>query len=174
MQAGPGNTVQLNPVITNGQFSKWQMSLNNGPLKGPTDYPSISIPKGTANSAIAFNIGGSPNNNITFAPKVAPPPPPGSGPMYIQPGTTKPTSGVYGDFSYTVSTDGKTLTVTDSNQHSGTYTYVLNFTGAPSLDPIIDNGGPGVSYPNYTWYAVGAVALLVVILLVLRPMFRNR
>jgi hypothetical protein len=168
MQAGGGNNVNLIPVMNGNQFNKWEMSLNKGAPKGPGSYPHIGVPQGPT-ATITFTIVGNPNSTIAFAPTVPPPPQPGSGPIYVQAGNTKPTSGVDAQFAYTVSPDGKILTVTDTNQHSGPYSYVLNFANnIPSVDPIIDNGGPSLSHNDYVWYAAGALVLLVVLWLVLK------
>jgi hypothetical protein len=182
MQAGASNTVNLTPVMNGTQFQKWEMSLNNGQPQAPKDFPKIDIPHNAPSGTVIFNIGGNPNSNIQFASTVPPPPPPVTGPIYIQAGTTKPTIGVYGDFSYTVTGGGKTLTLSDTNQHAGDYTYVLNFANATSIDPIINNGGcctvtsgsgGGGVTSSYVWYGIGAVALIVIIVLAIRFMRRS-
>lgn len=167
MQASEGNNVNLIPVMNGNQFGKWEMSLNNGSPQGPGSYPHIPIVKGATGSVMNFTILGNPNSNIVFASTVSQPPP-GSGPIYIQAGSAKPTSGVNGQFTYTVSSNGKVLTLTDSNQQPGPYTYVLNFVNAGQLDPIIDNGGPSLSHNDYVWYAAGALVLMVVLWLILK------
>jgi len=160
--APPPQQVQLIPVIKGGSFDSWQMSMNGGPAQGPP-YPDIPVAAGSS-GVVVFTIRSNPGSNITF----------GTAPISIQAGSGKPNSGVDAQFVPTVN-PSTVLTLTDTNQTKGPYGYVLNFNNAKQLDPIIDNGGGGPGKMNYDaiWYAVGALALLIVIALVLRPMFRK-
>lgn len=164
-----GTSIQLIPVRKSGQFDHWEMSVGNQPAQGPP-YPHLSVAKGDAANFI-FTIDNP--QGIQFQPNN----PGHSSPIYIQPGTQKPTSGVNGVSGIVVGDSNSgaknaKLTIHDGNKDAGTLTYVLNFTGAPQLDPIIDNtgGGPG-NY--YAWYVGGAVLLLAVLWFVLRPVFRR-
>ena len=155
--------IQLIPIRINGVFSEWRMSVNGGPASGPGHYPHIPVPA-KDNADFSFTIQNA--QGISFS----------NDPIWIQKGTAKPTGGVDGQITQISGQGTAKLTFHDGNQDRGPLSYVLNFNGAPSLDPIIDNagGGPGFTEPNLVWYAVGAVALLVVLVLILRPMFRSK
>lgn len=164
-------SIQLNPVRKAGVFDHWEMSVGNGNPQGPP-YPHVSIGKGD-DATLTFTI----NNpqGIQFQPNNLPT----SSPIYIQPGTAKPTSGVSGISKVAVGTSNSgasnaQLSFYDGNKDAGQLTYVLNFVGAPQLDPIIDNtgGGPG-SYYNYAYIVGGAVLLAAILWFVLKPMFRR-
>src|SRR5437764_227207 len=132
MQASNGNGVNLIPVRNGTTFSQWNMSLNGGNSQGPQNYPTVSV-TATSGNTITYKIVNP--QSITFDP---------TNPIYVQAGTTKPTSGVNAQFSYALSADHQglantVLTVTDANTQSGQYSYVMNFVNATPLDPIIDN-----------------------------------
>ena len=174
MQATPGDKdVNLIPVWTGNSFKKWEMSMGKGgPVYGPAGYPHIKVddPSG---STIKFTI--IDPKGIEFD---------NANPIYVRAGTAKPGHEVDKQFTYSLSADthnnlNVVLTVHDSNQSAGPYNYVLNFTDVGQFDPIIDNTGPhignGGGYTNYdyAWYAVGAVALIVVVVLAIRALQRR-
>jgi hypothetical protein len=162
--------VHLKPVLTNGQFDHWEMSVKGQPMQG-APYPHLGATKGS-DATFVFMIDNP--NGIQFQPNS----PPNTSPIYVQPGTQKPASGVDGLDKIKVTDYGSAknaqLSVHDGNKDPGQLTYVLNFVGAPQLDPIIDNtgGGPG-SYPNYAYIVGGAVLLAAILWFVLKPMFRR-
>jgi hypothetical protein len=167
MQSNPaGTNVNLIPVMNGATFKVWNMSMNGGKSEGPSSYPVVSVNQ-TTGPTISYTI--KTPGSITFDT---------TNPISIQAGTTKPTGGLDSQFSFVLGADKQghantVLTLTDTNQTAGKYTYVMNFVGAPQLDPIVDNSGPHVQH-TYLWYAVGAVALIAIIVLVLRPMFRKQ
>jgi hypothetical protein len=157
MQANNGNGVNLIPVRNGTTFSQWNMSLNGGKSQGPQDYPSVHV-TATSGNTITYTIVNP--QSITFDP---------TNPIYVQAGTTKPTSGLDSQFTYALSADNQglantVLTVTDANTHAGQYSYVMNFVNATALDPIIDNSGPGASFMSGYW-AAGAVAVAALLVL---------
>ena len=105
------------PTATTG----WQMSLDGGNKQGPGSYPTISVAKGDK-ADIVYTIDNSQGTNVTFATQ----------PILVPPKVNdlgNPTGG------------GTSITLNDSNQNKGPIPYTLVFNGAPTLDPIIDNGG---------------------------------
>lgn len=155
-------SIELNPV--GNPVTKWEMSMNKGGWKGPGDYPKVTVDHGDT-SVITFNIKGNPNSNITFAAKQTDPTST-SNPFCAQVGSTKPTA-CAGPFSYP-SGGGTQLVVTDANNETSaaSYLYVLNFNGAPQLDPIINNGGNGVFNPGPRFSAFEAVVVILVLIVI--------
>jgi len=154
-------SVELNPV--GNPVTKWEMSLNGGKMKGPGEYPPANVKPGDT-GVITFTINGNPNSNVTFA-AAQTDPTNISNPFCAQLGSTKPTA-CGGPFTYTGA--GTTqLVVTDSNNElsAASYYYVLNFNGAPQLDPIINNGGNGVYNPGPRFALEAVVVLLAVVLI---------
>ena len=146
-------------VIQLGSGSKkyWQLS-HNGEFGGPNHYPKVDV---IAGAGADFEIDIVNPHGVTFS----------NDPIWIQAGTAKPTGKVI-DPQITNIQGGGTTKLTFHDYNSGTatpLTYVLNFTGAPSLDPIIQNGGGGPpGFQNQILYGVAALLLLVVAFLVLR------
>lgn len=137
---------------------EWRLSVNGGMAQGPGHYPSVSV--GTGNDAdLTFQILNT--SNITFAQQ---------NPFLAQAGSSKPT-GL--DSQFTVTGQGtQKLTVHDSNQTSGDYYYVLNFSDGSTLDPIIKNGGccgfANSLIGTSTGLIVGGIILLAILALVVR------
>lgn len=156
-------TIQLIPVRkAGGAFDHWQMSLNNGPPKDPGAYPPVAV--GAQNSAdFSYTIVNA--NGITFS----------ADPIWIQKGTAKPTKSGVDVIKNISGQNTTTLKFHDGNKDAGTLTYVLNFNGAPQLDPIITNGGggPGV-VRDLAWPVIGGVAVALLLFLLLRPLFRKQ
>lgn len=148
------------PVKTaGGQFSQWRMSANNGPSKGPGDYPAVKV---AYNDTADFTFTIVNPGNITFS----------NDPIWIQKGTGKPTGGVDSQITG-ISGQGTTvLKFHDTNQTKGTLTYVLNFNNAPQLDPIIENGGGGIGgggfFEEYAAVLLGAAVLAVLAIWLIR------
>ena len=172
MQAGQGGTdVNLIPVRTGNSFKKWDMSMNNGAPKGPGDYPHIKVSDVTG-PTIKFTIVDPQGLEFDNA-----------NPVYVRAGTAKPGHEVDSQFTYALSADthnnpNSVLTLTDSNQKEGPYNYVLNFNDVGPLDPIIDNTGPhlaGAQSETYSavWYAVGAIAIIAIIVVAVKLMQRR-
>lgn len=168
-------SIELNPV--GNPVTKWEMSMNKGAWKGPGDYPKVNVDHGDT-GVITFNIKGGPSSNITFAAKQTDPTSINN-PFCAQVGSTKPTA-CAGPFSYP-NGGGTQLVVTDANNETSaaSYMYVLNFNGAPQLDPIINNGGNGVYNPGprfsstYVIEAVLVILVLIVIAFFAWRMFRS-
>ncbi len=147
--------IDVTPIMkANGTFDYWQMSVNKGAPLGPGHYPPIAVTQGN-NADFSITILGS--QSITFS----------NDPIWVQPGTAKPTGGVDKEI-HKLSGQGTTvLTFKDHNWKKNDLNYVLNFNGAPQLDPIIDNGGGGPPiYMSYAFYVVGAIALLAIVALI--------
>jgi hypothetical protein len=156
-------SIELTPV--GNPVTKWEMSMNGGSKKGPGDYPPVNV--GHKDSGvITFNIQGDPNSNITFATKQTDPTNVHN-PFCAQAGSTKPAA-CGGPFSYPTG-GGTQLVVTDDNNENSamSYLYVLNFNGAPQLDPIINNGGNGVYHPGPQFSATYVIEAVVVILVLI-------
>lgn len=157
------DTVQLIPV-GHPTGMDWQMSLNSGP-KSQGKYPEIQVKYGDTDE-ISFKIDHP--GAIVFADKNA---------FCAQAGTSKPTQ-CGGPF--TVAGGGTTqLTVHDANTDKGetTYTYVLNFKNARSLDPIIKNGGGGggVQFADNIGQILAiAVGVVVIALILWRALVARR
>lgn len=164
--SGPIEIV-VTPVMQNGHM-KWDISTggNHGTHGG---YPSIAAGKGSTPMTFTIQNGG----GWAFAKDAAAiwvsnngqdPTGPSSVPSEIDPSKIHTLPG------------NTVLQLIDTNAVPGQLHYTLNFVkGAQTsstLDPIIENGGPGRSY--YSWYAIGAVALLVLLLLVVRNMQKNK
>ncbi|MFL6722079.1 MAG: hypothetical protein ACJ8FT_09805 [Sphingomonas sp.] len=162
--------IQVIPIRKAGNFDHWEMSVNNG-QPGLPSAATISVNKNdTATVTITIRDA----KGIQFQP-YAPNATPPTSPIYIQSGMSKPTSGVDSQFLTPVISDNghdanAQLVFPDSNGTSGTYTYGLNFVGAPSIDPIIQNGGTGLDY-SVVFYSLGGFAVGVLVTLLVRPWF---
>lgn len=132
----------------------------NGKSDPPGQYPHIGVAN-PAGETITYQIVDP--KGITFDT---------TNPIYIKAGTAKPTSGMDGQFSAKLGPNNISLTLTDANTAAGPYTYVMNFVNATTLDPVIDNTGPG--HRDYTWFVVGAVGLLVIALLLFRAVSKRQ
>lgn len=165
-------SIELIPV--GNPVTKWEMSMNGGSKKDPKNAPPVNVNHGDT-GVITFNIKGDPNSNITFAAKQTDPTSI-TNPFCAQAGSTKPTV-CGGPFTYPTG-GGTQLVVTDANNENSatSYLYVLNFNGAPQLDPIINNGGNGVYNPGPRFSgfeAVVVILVLIVIALFAWRMFRS-
>ncbi|HEV8406621.1 MAG TPA: hypothetical protein VGQ34_01705 [Sphingomicrobium sp.] len=175
MNANDNISIELTPV--GNPVTKWEMSMNGGKKMGPGEYPTANVPHGDT-GVMTFTINGGPNSNVTFAAKQTDPTNI-SNPFCAQLGSTKPTA-CGGPFSYP-SGGGTQLVVTDNNNEmsAASYYYVLNFNGAPQLDPIINNGGNGIYNPGPRFTstqvieAVVLILVLIVIALFAWRMFRS-
>jgi hypothetical protein len=160
-------SIELIPV--GNPVTKWEMSMNGGSKKGPGEYSPVNVGNKDT-GVITFNIKGNPNSNVTFAAKQADPTNVNN-PFCAQAGSTKPTA-CGGPFSYPTG-GGTQLVVTDNNNENTatSYLYVVNFNGAPQLDPIINNGGNGIYHPgpgfSSTYLIEAAVVILVLIVIAL-------
>ena len=153
-------TIQLIPVGKPIGPLKWNMSMNGNAPQGPANYPEVVVAPGdTADLTFSIRNPGA----IKFADKDA---------FCAQAGTAKPTTCDTNQFSYTINANGD-LVVHDKNTVAGTFTYVLNFKYAPQLDPIIKNGGGGGrTLGAEAWYAIGAVAIIALVVIFWRPLMR--
>ena len=135
----------------------WQLS-HNGEFGGPQKYPVVQAQEKYATD---FKIHIVNANGVTFS----------SDPLWIQKGTTKPTSMNYSEITDIKGQGTDTLTFHDKNIDKATLTYVLNFNGAQQLDPIIENGGGGPPGRQYDAYVIGGVLLFALLALLA---LRNR
>jgi len=149
------DTVTLTPVMNgNGSFNSWSMSVNKGSPFGPGSYPAITVPHGH-NADVTFTIQNGPGQNITFA-------------GILVPAENKEIHHVTGEGT-------TSLVISDHNWNKGDLPYVILFTGAPKLDPIMDNDGGGPTlYSNVFLDVVGLAVAATIIFFLLRPMFRKR
>ena len=151
--------IYISPVLTGaGKFDHWNMNYNGGNF-GPGAYPPIAVLSGN-NADFTVTIKDAPK--ITFS----------TDPILYGPvAPTKPI-GKDGNQIHSISgANTSVLTFKDHNSKKGDIAYVFNFNNAPQLDPVIGNngGGPPLSR-EFTWYAVGAIALLAIVLLAFRLM----
>lgn len=153
--------VTLTPQFQ-GNNVRWEMQYGNKIGSGPDTYPAIKLDHDSGPNKIEFTI--APGNNITFLN----PPDKSDKPIYISEvpkgSHDKPKKGVlnYQITSWSVSTDGKTLTITDKNSgFERDLSYQLNFNNnVEALDPIIENGGGGKNLEHY--YAMGGILLFAI------------
>lgn len=149
-------TVVLTPGTNpKGEF-EWQMNLNGTGAKG-APYPEIKVAHGNT-ATISFSIQNAPG--VTFTDK-----------PFLVPAETK---GIHID-----SAQPTELVIKDHNLGKEKIPYVLTFNGAAKLDPIVDNDGgghfvPDLASPDIAFPALGGFAVGVILMLVLRAMFRNR
>lgn len=143
--------------------AEWRMSYN-GQTGGPGNYPQLSIP---ATKAGNIEIKIASPQNVTFS----------GDPIWIQSGLAKPTEHVIDSQIGNIQGQNTTvLTFTDYNYGGAkTLTYRLNFTNAPPLDPIIQNGGGGTPPSNVMYdYAIYGFAVLFVAALIGYIYLRNK
>lgn len=148
---------------------EWRMAKDGGMAHGPSDYPTLKVDydyDGQFIFKIQHPQGVKFANNDAFVPKA---------------GKTNPS-----DFAQQFTVDGQgtdTLTVNVANANKqggsydgGNYNFELHFAGKPALDPIITNGGccHTVTHNYLAFYALGAVALIALFVLVFRPMLARR
>lgn len=152
-----------------GGQSQWLMAKDQDYPKGPGQYPGLSV-RYNDTGEFTFNIltqtGVKFASTNPFTPKADKPNPP--------------------DFAdqFTVTGHGTTklvVKVANANKAGGPYGggeyhYALNFSNGSTLDPIITNGGccRNFNTNHLVYYALGAVALLVLIILIVRPMMAKR
>lgn len=158
--------VTLTPSVQGNQ-TKWNIAVG-GHNGGHGSYPDI--PAGKGSTPISFTIVN--GNGWTFptdgtaiwvTDNGQDPTGPSSVPSEINPNTIQ------------LSMHNAKLSLVDSNGKAGTLNYTLNFVNgaqhSSTLDPIIDNGGPSnftSRGAEYLWYALGAIAVIVIIVLVIR------
>lgn len=153
--------MEVTPIVHNGQ-PNWELTIvGNGQKGGPGNYPEVAV---AAKKAGEFEISIVNGNGINFS----------ADPIWVQAGKAKPTGPVIDPQITDISGQGTTkLKFEDAN--SGLpmeLTYRLNFSNeAPSLDPIILNGGGGgQSIPSYelALYAAGVFLLAALLLALFR------
>lgn len=147
--------IELIPVGQAVGPLKWEMSLNGGKSQPHDSYPVLSADHETDHD-FSFTIRHP--GAIKFAQ---------TDPFCAQIGSAKPTACDAKAFTWDIDAKSGALVVHDHNPVPGTYTYVINFNGAPQLDPIIKNGGccTGTSSATYSATTIaeyGALLLLVV------------
>lgn len=146
-----------------GDKQEWWMAKGMGTAHGPGDYPKLSVNFDNSGE-FTFQIHNP--SAVTFAATDA-----------FGPKAQKANPNDFGD-QFTVSGEGtKTLVVKDANSNKGgghykggDYNYQLRFSDGSTLDPIISNGGCCVNKSSYVWYAIGAVAIVALLVLLLKPM----
>lgn len=139
----------------------WLMKVGNGGWTSGPQYAPIVVPS-QHKADITFTIQNGTGQHASFA----------SNPILL-PAKDKV-------FDNPVINSATSFTITDKNpdvDHS--IPYVLLFTNAPKLDPIIDNDGGGrissdLSTYNTSFVAIGGFAVGVIVTLIMRSMFRKR
>lgn len=122
----------------NGANFEWQLGgdvSGNGPAKDKR----TDIGKDSGPHYLTYKITGAPAQNVIFAQDA------------ISVATTSAatkTKSSHSQIAWKVKSDGKELMVFDWNSETVDLYYQLNFVGAPSIDPIIQNGGGGGGQPN--------------------------
>lgn len=145
--------ISLNPIRdSEGKPVGWEMTYGNKKGTKPGDYPVIDLPKNSGNYDFTITIENA--NGIKFAHgtnhwKD------GDNALWVHEGSTSPTQKVTHSQIKDVKVHNDTqLTFKDVNNGKGVeLAYQLNFTGAPPLDPIIQNGG-GTGPGFYGWEAL--------------------
>jgi len=160
MKSWNKDTIRLSYAEDNGG---WWMAKGQGNAKPKNDYPKLKVDfdKSGEFTFVIQNANGTKFAKDAFVPK-------GNNPS---------------DFGsqFTVTGQGtETLKVMVKNEDptnptkkydGGNYTYALQFTDKPPLDPIITNGGCcRANQTSIVYYSLGAVALVALVVLVIRPM----
>lgn len=161
---------QINVKLTRGDqggSTVWLMDIAGQGKGGPNGYPPAKVAHGSG-ADFKFVITGQGTQNITFS----------NDPIWVDvdtgAGTSPAEAGIKSDQIIDVKGGGgKTLSFTDTNTSAVNLTYQLNFTGAESLDPIIQNGGGGGNTFDYA-YAAAAVLLVGVVAYFAIRMFKKR
>lgn len=168
--------VTVTPYLDNGQV-KWDLAVAGGAHGGYGHYPTISPSHGSTAFVYTIHNGSTPAlQGWTFPAKGADalwvtnsgkdPTGPSSLPTVVNPATVQ------------VTNNGLELHFVNLNPAKQQINYTLNFVKAggqttSTLDPIFDNTGPGKSR-DVVWYAVGAIAVAVILYLVVRPMLTTK
>lgn len=163
--------IKINPIRdSGGKPVGWEMTYDNKKGDKPGSYPEVVLLKDSGNHEFTITIENA--NGIAFAHgtnywKN------GDNALWIHEGLTSPTQKVTHAQIKDVKLHNNTQLIFKdiNNGKEVTLAYQLNFTGAPPLDPIIQNGGgtgPGVPIQEYALYGFAIVfvaALLGYILL---------
>ena len=134
----------------------WQMKVENGNWTAGPNFPGIPVPN-KHQADITFTIYNDPGQNAIFAPTpilVAV-----KDKVFDNPTPNSPTS----------------FTITDKNPDpGGQFPYALMFKNAPKIDPIIDNGGGGITrWPTAYYAEIGGLMLLsLVVGMIVQRAFR--
>lgn len=149
--------------------NEWWMAKGMEPAKGPNDYPKLKVDF-DHEGLFTFRIQNP--QDVTFA--------------TTDPFVPKSAKNTLTDFHDQFTFEGqgtRTLTVKDANASKnggpyagGDYHYELRFSDGTTLDPIITNTGccRAMSESNLVFYSLGAVALLALIILIVRPILARR
>ena len=167
MMAKPIN-VEVTPYMQ-GTQTKWSLTIvSNGKHGGYGNYPDVKVTKGDADVPMVYTITN--GNGWKFAKD-------GAALWASDSGQdpTGPSVSTQINPSTIQTTKGDTeLHFVNSNGAPGAVHYTLNFVNgsqtSTTLDPIIDNGGPGRNY-ELAWWAIGGFALGAVAVILLRPKF---
>jgi hypothetical protein len=154
----------VRPYMENGKQT-WELEVkNSGKKGGPGHYPPVDL---QANFGGNFTVTIEDGNGVTFS----------KDPIWIQAGSAKPTVPVIDtQITKIKGQDSTVLKFHDANSGNPmTLTYVLNFnSGAPQLDPIIQNGGGGPPpQSNFVLYGAGVILLAALAIFLLRRLLKN-
>lgn len=187
MTCKPNVDVTLTPQKNSAGQVKWQMEIcSSGKTGTYGSYPELHVPKAAAptDAHLVYLINNPPGYDWMFVPD--------AGALWVtsQPQDPKAPSNdahVPSNSIHTQnpnppdpSTANTQLSFTDHNNDKVPITlhYTLNFVDksghtSTTLDPIISNGGCCTrTYVNYVWYAIGAVAVIVILVLAARSFRR--
>lgn len=143
----------------------WEMTYDNKKGNSPATYPVMVLDKDSGSHQIHISILDS--AGIAFTPGTTDPKD-GDNAFWVHEGTTSPPSkSTHSQIKDVKLHNGTKLTFKDiNNGKEVVLAYQLNFTGAPPLDPIIQNGGgtgPGAPMQEYAYYAAGALLLFAIV-----------
>lgn len=166
--------VNVTPQVVNGQ-TKWTLDVvdngqgGKGGKGGFGHYPDVNILKGHPNELMTYTI--TDGGTWQFA----------ADPLWVSTGSQDPStpSSVPDQIDpkhINVNATRTELSFVDSNgKQPITLHYTLNFRNGPqtssTLDPIINNGGPGLwggSGAEIAWLAIGGIIIALIILWAIR------
>lgn len=150
---------------------EWKMAKDSGMAQGPGHYPKVDV-KYDNLGEFTFVIQNP--KGLTFA---------ATDPFVPKAGKSNPAD-FAAQFEITGAGTG-TLVVKDHNANpkgsayaGGDYHYELHFSNGTTLDPIVTNGGccssGGSGQNSLIYFGLGAVALLALFILVVRPLLARR
>lgn len=169
--------IKIKPILdAQGKQVGWEMKYGTQKGFGPGDYPQIVLPKNSGNHEFMVTIENA--NGVAFASGTNRPKD-GDNALWVAAGETSPTQkGLHPQIKDAKLHNDTQLIFKDSNNGDPvTLAYRLNFKNAPSLDPIIVNGGgtgPGIPIQDYALYGAAALLLVALVAFFVRRNRRSR
>lgn len=170
--------IKIKPILdAQGKPVGWELKYGTGKFTKKGDYPEIVLPKNSGNHEFTVTIENA-NGIIAFAPGTNRPKD-GDNALWVAAGETSPTQkGLHPQIKDAKLHNDTQLVFKDVNNGDPvTLAYRLNFTGAPPLDPIIQNGGgtgPGIAFQDYALIGAGALLLVALVAFFVRRGRRSR